>query len=237
MMSPKELTKSRTLWRARRTRARRIWLRRRKQALELERQVVHRPHNEELKKEYEKAQAGRVYWYRAFKTADKMVAKRTRQLRLAPQEMSKKGLEMLLRSEGFVPYAYLDSRGLPTFGVGHLISTTPGLTDEIRRTWGTKANPKSRAFVMEVLMKDLDKFEDAVRRGTKTRPWQFRFDAFVHIAFNIGTSGFLNSTFLRLHNAGDKLGAGRAIMLWNKPKEIIGRRLREQRLYLTGKYE
>lgn len=54
--------------------------------------------------------------------------------------------------------------------------------------------------------------------GTTT---QGQFDAMVSLAFNIGLGNFSTSTLLKLHNAGDHLGASAQFVRWNKQKGIV----------------
>jgi lysozyme len=56
----------------------------------------------------------------------------------------------------------------------------------------------------------------------------------VSLAYNIGVSGYCRSTAARKFNAGDIRGGCNAFMLWNRPREIIGRRMKERDLCLSG---
>lgn len=153
-----------------------------------------------------------------------------------PTTMSPKGLDFLVAQEGFIPYAYNDSQGHATFGVGHLLHHGP-VTAADRAKWGTKAKPKPRALVLRVLREDLAKrFEPAVRETVKRPLKAHQFDALVSMAFNIGAGGFRGSTVAKRLNAGDFHGAADAMMMWRKPPEIIPRRRRERRLFINGTY-
>jgi len=66
---------------------------------------------------------------------------------------------------------------------------------------------------------------------------QHQFDALVSICYNIGVGGLSKSTFVKRINSGnsvDSIVSG--IMMWDKPKEIIGRRTKEARLFSGGVY-
>ncbi len=153
-----------------------------------------------------------------------------------PTTVSQKGLEFLVAQEGFIPYAYNDSQGHATFGVGHLLHHGP-VTAADRKQWGTKENPKPRALVLRVLREDLAKrFEPAVRDTIKTPLKEHQFDALVSFAFNIGTNGFRGSTVAKRLNARDFAGAADAMLMWRRPPEIVPRRRRERELFLNGKY-
>lgn len=153
-----------------------------------------------------------------------------------PKAMSQKGLDFLVAQEGFIPYAYNDSQGHATFGVGHLLHRGP-VTAADRAQWGTKANPKPRSFAVKVLRDDLaERFEPAVRDAVKTPLKQHQFDALVSFAFNIGANGFRGSTAVKRLNARDFAGAADAMLMWRRPPEILPRRRRERELFLNGKY-
>ena len=152
------------------------------------------------------------------------------------RRMSPKGIDFLIAEEGFVPYAYNDPQNHATFGVGHLLHRGP-VTAADRAQWGTKAKPKPRELVVRLLREDLaDRFEPAVRDTIKKPLKAHQFDALVSLAFNIGTGGFKSSTVARCMNQGDFHGAADAILMWNKPQELLPRRRRERELFLTGKY-
>jgi lysozyme len=145
--------------------------------------------------------------------------------------VSRAGLEFIMREEGFVPYAYDDSRGNATFGVGHLLHLGP-VTAADRREWGTHSRPKSRAVVLEVLERDLERFTAVVRESVHRRLAHHELDALVSLAFNIGPNAFRQSTVVSRLNAGDRRGAADAILMWRIPPELIPRRRRERALFL-----
>lgn len=155
-----------------------------------------------------------------------------------PQRISQRGRAFLMRQEGVVRYAYNDSAGHATFGVGHLIHRGP-VTDADRRRWGTPGNPAPMSLVLRTFDKDIRQYEQAVREGVRRRLPQHRFDACVSLAFNIGTGGFKSSTVareLRSKKRGFVGRAGDAFLLWKRPPELIARRRRERRLFLRGDY-
>jgi lysozyme len=155
------------------------------------------------------------------------------------QRTSKRGRAFLERQEGLVPHAYNDSAGHCTFGIGHLIHHGP-CTDADRRKWGAKwhsaAAKRLRTIQARALFRvDLRKYERAVRQGVGRRLEQHKFDALVSFTFNIGTGGFAESTAARRA----RLGHGRvaeAMLMWDQPPEIRGRRQREADLYKHGRY-
>lgn len=149
--------------------------------------------------------------------------------------LSLAGLNFILSEEGFVPYAYNDPAGHATFGVGHLIHLG-NVTAADRANWGTRANPKSRDFVLGVFRDDLQKYVKAVNAAVKVDKSQKMEDAMVSLAFNIGTGGFASSSVVKRLNAGNRQGAADAFMLWDKPSILRPRRARERALFLGGSY-
>lgn len=176
-------------------------------------------------------------WHMVADPADlaHLAAQLTDDGRWKPQRMSAKGVEFLIREEGFIPYAYNDPAGHATFGVGHLLHHGK-VTDADRAKWGTKAHPKPRSEVAKVLRRDLEKYERTVRRAVGRRISKHQFDAFVSLAFNIGATGFANSTAARHSRRRKPKMAADAILMWDRPAILKARRARERRLFLTGNY-
>jgi GH24 family phage-related lysozyme (muramidase) len=50
---------------------------------------------------------------------------------------------------------------------------------------------------------------------------QNQFDAMVCLAYNIGIANFKSSTLLKLHKAGDHLGAAAQFIRWNKANSQV----------------
>jgi lysozyme len=84
----------------------------------------------------------------------------------------------------------------------------------------------------EILTRDLVLYERAIDAALKVPVTQNQYDALVSICFNVGPK-FAQSTTIKRLNAGDVAGAADAILFWNKPAEIIGRRKTEQKQFLT----
>lgn len=137
---------------------------------------------------------------------------------------STKGRNFIRQREGIVLHTYLDSVGVPTIGCGHTAAAgppfpTPGLTITAQEA-------------DDILAKDLVLYERAINNALKITVTQNEFDALVSICFNVGPK-FANSSCIKYLNQGDRKAAAEAIMLWNKPKEIIGRRRGEQKQFVT----
>lgn len=102
----------------------------------------------------------------------------------------------------------------------------------------------SRAEADRLFDADVERFERAVSLGASS-PSQQQFDALVSFAYNVGAgsqsqgSGFLGSTLLKKHNAGDYAGAAAEFQRWNKSggavhQGLIARRAREASVYANG---
>ncbi len=137
------------------------------------------------------------------------------------------GILFLKNNEGFRTKPYLDSRGIPTISVG--VTYYP---DGRRVTMQDRELSDEEAWwLFETI---LAHYEQSVWSVTRDDITQNQFNALVSIAFNIGIAGMKGSTFLRKVNADPSDPSIRkAIMMWNKPKEIIGRRTREADLYFS----
>ena len=126
--------------------------------------------------------------------------------------LSKKGLSLLKRLEGFRRRAYQDEGGVWTIGYGHIEGVQEGemITEE---------------EASRLLEDELVPYEAAV----PDMP-QNQFDAFVIFAYNVGINGFLHSTALKRWKAGDVHGAGLAMLWWDKVNGKPSRGLRNRRL-------
>ena len=123
--------------------------------------------------------------------------------------------------EGFVGNAYTPVKGdAPTIGFG----TTEGVKV------GDKITPE-RALVR--LLNDADKFTQAVKKCAPVPMYQYEFDAYVSLTYNIGSGAFCNSTLVKKLNTYDYEGACKEILRWDKFKgqPLKGLTLRRQREY------
>ena len=125
---------------------------------------------------------------------------------------SENGLNKLKKREGVRNRAYLDTKGIPTIGVGH---TGPEVYMGL--VWTDQQ-------VTDAFADDIQWAEDAVNKYVKVALTQNQFDALVSFVFNIGETAFRRSTLLRVLNTGDYVEAANCFDMWHKPKEIIGRR-------------
>lgn len=141
-------------------------------------------------------------------------------------KMSADGRKRLIAREGKKLRAYKDSAGVWTIGVGH--TTAAGAPTVIAGLTITDAECD------QILARDLVQYEDAVNRAVTAKLNQNQFDALCSFCFNIGTGGFTRSTVVKCLNAGDAVGAADALLMWNKPPEIMGRRRSERAQFLEA---
>jgi lysozyme len=139
-------------------------------------------------------------------------------------KMSTRGRKLLIEREGCILHAYKDSVGVWTIGVGHTAAAGSPIPVPGMRITSEDADA--------ILTKDLTLYERAIEGALKVPVTQNEYDALVSICFNVGPK-FANSTCIKRLNAGDRGGAAEAIMLWNKPPEIIGRRRVEYNQFKT----
>lgn len=71
---------------------------------------------------------------------------------------------------------------------------------------------------MDYLRSDTDKFAVAVKRCAPVPMFQYEFDAFVSVAYNIGEGAFCKSSMARKLKRIDYAGACKSILLWDKFK-------------------
>ena len=96
----------------------------------------------------------------------------------------------------------------------------------------------SMGEVDEMLAKDLQSFENGVRRLCPNGLTPGRLGALTSFAFNVGLGNLQRSTIRMKHNRGDYDGAAEAFMAWTKAggkelKGLVNRRKDERALYLS----
>jgi lysozyme len=138
------------------------------------------------------------------------------------------GLALIQQWEGLSLTAYRDIAGVWTIGWGH----TGGVF---------KGQVITELQAIQLLMRDLAGFESVVAARTDLMATtDDQFAAMVSLSYNIGVGGFLGSTVLRDHKAGNFDGAGAAFLLWDKAhvdgelvvvRGLLNRRIAEAALY------
>jgi len=137
------------------------------------------------------------------------------------------GYKELHQREGLRLKPYLDSKGVPTIAMGNTYYLD-----------GTKVTMSDPALTIEeagnLATVTADKFAFKVDTLLKSKVNQNQFNALVSLAYNIGITGFRNSTVLRKVNINpNDPTIKEAFMMWTKDKELIGRRESEVKQYFT----
>lgn len=141
--------------------------------------------------------------------------------------ISQNGVEFIKQKEGIKLTEYLDVAGKPTIGVGHLIR--PGEKFPHLLTMDQ---------VDSLLRDDLSRIEAVVNEYVEVKIDQNQFDALCSLTFNIGTSAFITSTFLKLLNEGHILKSADAMLHWDhvgkmESPGLLQRRKDEAKLFLS----
>lgn len=124
----------------------------------------------------------------------------------------------ILTYESFRPEVYNDGVGVHTLGFGTTEGVKPGDTITLEKA-------------LERALSDVTKFEGAIKRCVKVPLSQNEYDAYVSLAYNIGTTAFCNSTLVKKLNSGDYAGACAEISRWNKAKGKVLKGLTKRRAY------
>jgi lysozyme len=133
-------------------------------------------------------------------------------------QLSEPGLELLKQWEGFESKVYKDSAGLPTIGVGHLL-TKSELTSGKIAIGGLPvqyANGLTDQKVLDLLSQDVSPAAKAVNTGVKVTLNQNQFDALVSFTFNVGVGAFTGSTLLKVLNQKQYDQVPDQLRRWNK---------------------
>lgn len=142
-------------------------------------------------------------------------------------KISKRGIELIKKYEGFKPYAYLCPAGVVTIGYGH----TKGV-----RLGQTCTEAEAEQFLredLEIAEAEVNKVADEVRLS------QGNFDSLVSFTFNLGARNFQTSTLRKkvLNDPTDTTIMGEfGKWVYVKGKVSPGlqrRRLEESKLYFS----
>jgi len=145
--------------------------------------------------------------------------------------LSASGLIFLASQESYSPVPYKDTKGIITNGFGNA-SITPNQKVTV---------PKA----LEDLKQNTSEAGKAVSSCVMSRITQNQYDAFVSLAYNVGSYSFCKSTIVKKANAGDLIGACEEFKRWtfvggkdckiksNKCYGIYKRREAERQLCLS----
>ncbi len=142
-------------------------------------------------------------------------------IQIASLTLSAATLVGIAMHEGYRSDAYTPVAGdVPTIGFG--------ATENVKL--GDKISVE-RALVR--LLDDASEFEQAVKRCAPVPMYQYEFDAYVSLSYNIGASAFCSSTLVKKLNSSDYVGACEQILRWDrfKGKPLTGLTKRRQQEY------
>lgn len=124
-------------------------------------------------------------------------------------KISSRGIEVIKYYEGVKKQPYRCPAGLWTIGVGHLIGDGSSLPDSWNRTFTIEE-------VDALLAQDVARFERGVSRLCPVPMAQGVFDSLVCFSFNLGLGTLQRSTVRQKINRGDKEGAAKSLLKYNK---------------------
>ena len=140
---------------------------------------------------------------------------------IATISLSAAALVGIVVSEGYTDRAVIPVPGdVPTIGFG----TTEGV-----KMGDATTPPKALARALQ----DVGRYEGALKLCVKVPLYQHEYDAYVSLAYNIGSRAFCSSTLARKLNEGDYPGACREILRWDrfKGQPLRGLTTRREREY------
>lgn len=153
-------------------------------------------------------------------------------------QMSTNGLQLLESWEGFKPKLYKDSAGLPTIGVGHLLTKSELSSGKIviNGLPVQYSNGLTDQQVIDLLGQDVRPAEKAVNNGVKVPLNQNQFDTLVSFTFNVGISAFTSSTLLKVLNLKQYTDVPTQLLRWTRTggqvvQGLVNRRQNEIKLW------
>lgn len=154
--------------------------------------------------------------------------------------MSDAGLAFLIQREAIKRWMYKDTAGLPTIGIGHLLTKDELSSGKIdiqgeRIEWHDE-DGLTEVEVKKLFHQDLKKYENAVSKTVIVGLLPNQFDCLVSFCFNTGTEAFSGSTLVKKLNAGDFASIPGELRKWKYSagkvdKGLINRREKEVELW------
>ncbi|MEK6299483.1 MAG: lysozyme [Acidobacteriota bacterium] len=155
-------------------------------------------------------------------------------------QMSAHGLELLEQWEGFKANVYKDSAGLPTIGVGHLLTKSELSSGKIVINGSPVqySGGLTDQQVLDLLSQDVNPAGNAVSSNVKVALNQNQFDALVSFTFNVGVGAFTSSTLLKVLNQGQYDQVPTQLLRWTRAggqvvQGLVNRRQNEINLWNT----
>ncbi|HYV07323.1 MAG TPA: lysozyme [Blastocatellia bacterium] len=155
-------------------------------------------------------------------------------------QMSTNGLELLEQWEGFKAKVYKDSAGLPTIGVGHLLTKSELSSGKIviNGTSVDYTGGLTNQQVTDLLSQDVAPASKAVNTNVKVALNQNQFDALVSFTFNVGVGAFTASTLVKVLNQGQYNQVPTQLLRWTRTggkvvQGLVNRRQNEINLWNT----
>ncbi len=143
------------------------------------------------------------------------------------RHISRQGLDLICRFEGFSPIIYMCPAGYPTIGYGHLIT-------EANKEQFLDGVDEDEA--LDLLRQDVTVAERAVLRLISVPLTQGQFDALVSFTFNLGAGALQRSTLRRKVNREEHIEVSAELGKWiwaggKKLKGLVKRRNAEALAY------
>lgn len=135
--------------------------------------------------------------------------------------LSAAALVGLVTSEGYSDKAIIPIKDdVPTLGFG----STEGVK------MGDKTTPVK---ALNRALQDIQKYEGAIKKCVIVPLHQYEYDAYVNLAYNVGTGAFCRSTLVKKLNSTDYAGACQEILRWDRANgvKIKGLTVRRQAEY------
>lgn len=119
--------------------------------------------------------------------------------------------------EGYTDKAIIPIKGdVPTVGFG----STEGVK------LGDKTTPVQ---ALQRTMRDIEAKESAVKKCVHVPLYQYEYDAYISLAYNIGTGNFCSSRLVQKLNAKDYAGACKEILRWDRAQGRVVKGLTNRR--------
>lgn len=144
-------------------------------------------------------------------------------------KISKEGIALIKKFEGCKLESYLCAANVPTIGYGSTKDVKMGMNISQERA-------------EELLLEDLEVYEDAVIKAVEVPLHQHQFDALVSWTFNLGGANLNASTMLKVLNKGAYEDVPYQMKRWNKAggqvlEGLTRRRLAESLLFEGNDWE